>query len=258
MKRIILFLFVILFLAVGCSKEENKEEGNKVLYVGTKGESYPTSFEKDDQLTGFDVELTKKIAENLGYKIKWTKADVSGLFGSLESNKIDTIANDIAITRERKEKYNFTKPYSHVSSQIVVNKGNKNINKLEDLNGKTVGGALGSNHTEALEKYIKEKSLNIKIRTYETRDGALRDVLNGRLDGYVNSNSVLTADINKKDMNLKFIGNGFNDTAIGYPFKPKDENIKKEFDKEIKKLQKNGEITKLSKRFFGYDITEEN
>ena len=53
---------------------------------------------------------------------------------------------------------------------------------------------LGSNHTEALENFNKENNYGFKTKTYENREGALLDLENQRLDGYVNSDSVSAAD----------------------------------------------------------------
>ena len=58
------------------------------------------------------------------------------------------------------------------------------INSLEDLKGKTVSGVLGSNNVKNLQNY--DKKGEIKIRTYETRDGAMNDAINKRVDGYIN------------------------------------------------------------------------
>ena len=54
-------------------------------------------------LTGFDVELTELIAEDLGYKVEWVTSDFSGIMGQLGSGKLDTVANAVAITPERQE-----------------------------------------------------------------------------------------------------------------------------------------------------------
>lgn len=64
------------------------------------------------------------------------------------------MANVVAITPARQEKYNFAQPYSFYGSQIVTHKDNADINTLADLKGKTVAGVLGSNHVNNLKKRL--------------------------------------------------------------------------------------------------------
>src|SRR5699024_1947688 len=103
------------------TEEENtqEEESEKVLRAGSTAQSYPNGYEEDGELVGFDVEVFETIADNLGYSVEWVKADFAGLMGQLETGRIDTIANVVAITPERLEAYNFTEPYSYAGVTIV-------------------------------------------------------------------------------------------------------------------------------------------
>ncbi|TDF98794.1 transporter substrate-binding domain-containing protein [Paenibacillus piri] len=61
-----------------------------MLRVGTSGRSVPHSYKNEQQeLDGFDIEAIKAIAAKIGYKVEWTTADFSGLFGMLDAGKID-------------------------------------------------------------------------------------------------------------------------------------------------------------------------
>ena len=59
-----------------------------------------------------------------------------------------------------------------------------------------MAAVLGSNHAKNLES--KDPDKKIKIKTYETQDGVLNEVANGRVDAYVNGRSVLLAQIEKQ------------------------------------------------------------
>ncbi|PJN90490.1 amino acid ABC transporter substrate-binding protein [Bacillus sp. mrc49] len=250
-------LFIVMLSACGSSKQGNTadDSGKKTIKVGSTGQSYPNGYQENGKLTGFDVELTERIAKNLGYKVEWVTSDFSGIMGQLGSGKLDTVANAVAITTERQEQFHFTDPYSYYGAQIVSNTKNKEIKSLEDLKGKTVSGVLGSNNIANLEKY--DKKGEIKIRTYETRDGAMQDAINNRVDGYINSRPILVAEIKKNDLPLKLVGDPVAYENVGYPF-PKTEKGKKlneEFTTEIKKLKEDGTLAKLSNKYFGEDIT---
>lgn len=264
MKKLLfsITLTVFMVVAVACGNAANEGTGadanadaNKVINVGSTGQSFPNGYKENDKLVGFDVEVTEYIASQLGYTLNWVTTDFSGLMGQLESGKLDTVANAVAMTEERKEKYYFSDAYSYYGAQLVTNTANTDINTLEDLKGKTVSGVLGSNNVKNLEKY--DTKGEIKIRTYETRDGAMQDAINNRVDGYINSRPILVAEIKKKNLPLKLIGDPVAYEEVGYPFAKNErgEKLQAEFSAEIKKMHESGKLKELSEKYFGEDIT---
>lgn len=254
---LILATVLILSLIVTACSGSNSGKGNeeKVLRVGATGQSYPNSYKEGDKLVGFDVEVIEKVAANLGYTVKWTNSDFSGLLGQLETNKIDTIANAVAKTSERKEKFLFTEAYSYAGITIVTHQENADIQTLDDLKGKTVSGVLGSQNVKNLQNF--DKNGEIEVRTYETRDGAQNDVLNKRVDGYVNAKASLLAEIKKNNLPLKFVGEPFHYEDIAFPFVKNKENeeLIGQLNAEIQKLREDGTLKELSTKYYGEDIT---
>ncbi|WP_210417017.1 amino acid ABC transporter substrate-binding protein [Brenneria corticis] len=244
------------FLAAGCdSQDKAASQGEKVLRAGSTGQSYPSGFKQDNKLVGFDIEITETIAKELNYKVEWVTADFSGLMGQFEAGKLDTVANVVAITPVRKEKYNFAQPYSYYGSQIVTHKDNADINTLDDLKGKTVAGVLGSNHINNLKKAFPDGS--VTIRTYETRDGAMNDALSKRVEGYVNSRPILLAEINKRNLPFKLVGDSLVVEEVSFPFHKTEQGdvLRKQFDEQLSKLRDDGRLKELSIKYFGEDIT---
>jgi putative S-methylcysteine transport system substrate-binding protein len=256
-RKIALFIslaFVLFLAACGGTTEKSGDSGKseqsqekKVIRAGSTAQSYPNGYEENGKLVGYDVEVLEKAAANLGYEVEWVKSDFAGLMGQLETGKIDTVANFVAVTAERKEKYNFSEPYAYAGATIVTHKDN-DYDSLEDLKGKTVSGVLGSNNVKNLENFDSE----IIPKTYETRDGAMNDAINKRVDGYVNSKSSLIAEIAKGDLPLKFVGDPFvyEDVALPFVKNEKGEQLSEEFNAEIKKLREDGTLTELSKKYF--------
>ncbi|MFM1652128.1 amino acid ABC transporter substrate-binding protein [Brevibacillus sp. B_LB10_24] len=227
----------------------------KVLRVGATGQSYPFAYKEGDKLQGFDVEVVETIADKLGYKVEWHLAEFSGVMGQLETGRIDTVSNQVAVTEQRKEKFHFTQPYAYAGTQIVVKNDNNDIHGVADLKGKTVAAVLGSNHAKNLEKQDPNKEINIK--TYESQEGTLNDVAYGRVDAYVNGRSVLLAQIEKSGLPLKLAGDPITYESVAFPF-PKDERhdkIREEFDKVLSELREDGTLKKLSEKYFKDDVT---
>ncbi len=84
----------------------------ETIKVGMSGKYFPFTFVKQDKLQGFEVDMWNQIGERTGYKVEFVTASFSGLFGMLETGRVDTISNQITITDERKAKYAFSSPTS--------------------------------------------------------------------------------------------------------------------------------------------------
>ena len=252
---VVLFAAMLAVLAACGGGDQSEGKDEKVLKVGATGQSYPFAYKDNGKLVGFDVEVTEAIAKKLGYKLDWQLSEFSGLMGQLTSGKLDTVSNQVAITDERKQTFNFTDTYAYAGTQIIVKKDNNDIKGLDDLKGKTVAAVLGSNHAKNLESKDPDKKINIK--TYETQDGVLNEVANGRVDAYVNGRSVLLAQIEKTGLPLKIVGNPIVYEEVGYPFAKdeKHDKLREEFNKAIKELREDGTLKKLSEKYFKDDVT---
>lgn len=167
--------------AIALSAATFQAVAEEVVKVGMSGRYFPFTFVKQDQLQGFEVDMWDEIGKRNGYKVEYVTANFSGLFGLLETGRIDTISNQITMTDARKAKYLFADPYVVDGAQITVRKGNDSIKGVADLAGKTVAVNLGSNFEQLLRDYDKDGKINIK--TYDT--GIEHDVALGRADAFV-------------------------------------------------------------------------
>lgn len=253
--------FVAVFIAaavlVGCDNQNSKTDNQpRTLKIGSTGQSYPNGFKQEGKLVGFDVEVTEAIAKELSYNIEWVTAEFGGLMAQLEAGRLDTVANAVAVTEARVQKYNFTVPYSFYGSQIVTNQKNTDINTLDDLKGKTISGVLGSNHIAVLKNAFPDDQ--VKIRTYETRDGAMYDLVYNRVDGYVNSKPILLAEIKRNNLPFKLVGEPLVIEQVAYPFNKNEqgEQLRNQFNQAIDKLQKEGVISQIAIKYYGQDISK--
>ena len=102
------------------SKSSSNE---KVLRVATTGVSFPGSYkDSNGDLTGFDVEIARAVGKKIGYKVEFITTSFDGLFGLLQSGKVDAVASSIAITDERQKSYDFTTPYAPSNMVLSLKK----------------------------------------------------------------------------------------------------------------------------------------
>ena len=134
------------------------QKAGKII-VGVEGTYPPFTYHDDDgTLIGYDVEVAQNIAEYLGVEVEFVESDWDSLLAGVDSGRLDTVINDVTVTDERKEKYDFSEPYFFNSRQVVVKKGNpQNIKSLEDLNGKKVA----INSTNAYIEELNELGVDL-------------------------------------------------------------------------------------------------
>ncbi len=221
--------------------------------VGMSGRYFPFTFVKQDQLQGFEVDLWNEIGKRNDYNVEFVTANFSGLFGLLETGRIDTISNQITMTEERKAKYLFSQPYVVDGAQLVVRKGNDKITSTDDLDGKTVGVNLGSNYEQLLRQLDTDGS--IKIKTYDT--GIEHDVALGRTDAFVMDRLSSLELIKKANLPLQLAGEPFEKIENAWPFVQgeKGEKLRDEVNVALEAMRQDGTLAEISIKWFDADIT---
>ena len=221
--------------------------------VGMSGRYYPFTFVQQDKLQGFEVDVWNAIGERLDRDVEFVTTNFSGLFGMLETGRIDTISNQITITPERLEKYDFADPYVYDGAQIVVRKGNDSIQGLDDLKGKKVAVNLGSNFEQLLRKHDTNNEIN--IITYETN--LEQDVALGRTDAFVMDRVGSAQLIKEAGLPLQLAGKPFETMENAFPFvkKPEQQALLAEVNRALAEMRADGTLTQISQKWLGADIT---
>jgi putative S-methylcysteine transport system substrate-binding protein len=222
--------------------------------VGMSGRYFPFTFVKMDQLQGFEVDLWDEIGKRNDYNVEYVTASFSGLFGLLETGRIDTISNQITITPERQAKFLFAEPYVIDGAQLVVRKGNNEIKSTADLADKTVGVNLGSNYEQLLRQLDNAAQINIK--TYDA--GIEHDVALGRTDAFVMDRLSSIELIKKANLPLELAGEPFETIENAWPFikGEKGEKLRNEVNTALNAMREDGTLADISIKWFDADITK--
>ncbi|WP_204500796.1 transporter substrate-binding domain-containing protein [Aquibacillus albus] len=164
--------------------EEIQEAGE--IVVGTSGTLIAASYypdESENELTGYDVEVIKEVANRLDLEVSFEIMGIDSMLPAVNSGRIDVAVNDIEVTDKRKEKFSFSDSYKYSYTTMVVRKDDySGINSLEDLDGKMHGGGATTIFSQIAEHYGAE------TKTYGNapNEAYLRDVHTGRTDVIVN------------------------------------------------------------------------
>lgn len=245
------------------SESGTDKNGTITVNVGTMGTYSPYSIKNTDgSYTGYDLEVLKAVEKvEPSLKFEFHAGSWDSLFTSLDANKNQMIANEIGKTKEREQKYIFTKnSYNYSTRHIIVKKGTKGINTLDDLKGKVVGGTVGDNHTKFLEEWNNAHGNPITIKYYEEDfTTVVRDVASGRIAATINDPNAALDKAKKQNIPVEAVGEPLSAQPVYYIFRNDDQGkkIRDKIDEGLDKLKKNGELSKLSIEWFGQDTTEE-
>lgn len=257
MKKIVLITVVILAVVAISGLMVGKNRPSDDLVIGMSGGYKPYTFiDEEGILTGFDVDVWTEIARRIGKEVRFETSEFSGLFGMLDTGKITTIANQITVTEERKEKYDFSSPYVYYGAQLVVAGSNDTITDLGSLKRKKVGVSLGSNYEKMIKDYDVEGE--IEVITYESYLGSLQDVAIGRIDAVLNDRLAGLNMIKESSLDIKFGGEPVQELFNAFPFVKSEENkwLIEQVNSAIKAMNDDGTLENISKKWFEVDITK--
>ena len=224
------------------------------IIVGLEGDWAPWSYvDENDELTGYDVEVAKAIADKLGVEIQIVPGEWDGLFAGMDAGRYDMVVNGVEVTEERADKYDFSTPYAYIRTALIVKGDNDSIKTFEDLKGKKTANSIASTYMNLAESY------GATCYGVSTLDETLTMVLQGRVDATLNAIVSFTDYMAQHpDSNLKVAATTEEASNVAIPMRKGDEtaSLREAVNKAIDELREDGTLSELSTRFFGEDISK--
>jgi len=141
--------------------------------------------DKKGQLIGFEIDVAKQLAKDMGVKVEFVPTKWSGIIPALLAGKFDVIIGGMSITPQRNMKINFTNPYYYSSQGLLANKAKTKGFSITDFNKADVTLAARLGSTAAL---AAKKSFPLaKLRLFDDEPSAVQEVRNGRVHAMVAS-----------------------------------------------------------------------
>lgn len=236
-----------------------KDDVREVL-IGTGSSMLNINFyDEDGNLTGYDIELLRKIDEKLAqYEFEFEVMDFTNLLLSLETDKIDMVSHNMAKNAEREEKFLFNEqPYNAIPTFVVVNENNNDIQSIDDLAGKKVGVTPTSNAALFFEKYNEEHDLGAEIVYVSSSQDTIEQLKNGRIDASFSFPFTVKANNEQADAQQKLVGDELIFTGIHFLFNKDDEQLSDAIDGAIQELIEDGTVGSMLEEWFGEDYSDQ-
>lgn len=275
--KLVPFILSIALFAVGCGKaaepqsntaqpqqpaaqEQPADKGNLLeqikqsgkLKVGLMGTYPPYNFlNEQKQVDGFDADIAKEIAKQLGVEAEFFPTEWSGMIEGLQKSKFDVVISQMTITEERKQALDFSQPYIKNAVKIIVKEDNNTINKLEDLKGTKVGVGLGTNDEKFLREVALPKVGQFEIATYNDVITSLMDLNTGRIDATLNNLYALKPLVDQNHLKIKAVGEPIKEDEAGIAVRKNNPEFLKAIDDALAKIKADGTYNQIFKKWFG-------
>jgi len=217
------------------------------IIVGTSADYAPYEFhtiiDGKDTIVGFDIEIAKEIAKDLGVELEIQDMSFDGLLQALNSDKVDFVIAGMTPNEERKKSVDFTDIYYTAQQGVMVRAEDKDKYKtIEDLKGKKVG----AQSTTIQEGIVKEQMPESQLVSLAKIPDLVMELLNKKVEaivvelpvakGYVNNNDKLAiSDIKVQD------DTGGSAIAV----KKGNQELVELMNKTLKRLQEDGSIDRF-------------
>ena len=222
------------------------------ITVGTEGTYAPFTYhDESGKLTGYDVEVTRAVAEKLGIKVEFKETNWDSMLAGLKAGRFDLVANQVALTTpERQAIFDKSEAYNWSGAVLVAPKTETRIQKIEDVKGLRAAQSLTSNYGELARKYeavlVPVDGLAQSIKVIETK----------RAD-FTFNDSLAILDYIKKNpkSDLKIFWESDDKVGAGLVVDKGNDEALTKISKAIVELRNEGKLKALGEQFFGRDVS---
>ncbi len=232
----------------------DKINNKQTLIVGTMGTYAPFTYhEKDGKLTGYDVEVTRAVAQKLGLQVEFKETPWDAMMAGLKAGRFDLVANQVALTSpERQAMFDKAEPYSWSGKMIVARNDHAPIAKIEDIKAIKTAVMLSSNYDEVAKK------MGADLVHTDTMAQGLMNVQQKRAEITLNDELSLLDYLKKNpDSGLKSVWRTPREEKLGAGLvmnKGNDAALAK-INTAMNELKADGTLKKLGEQFFGEDVS---
>lgn len=161
-----------------CHATQSASAAKKVIIVGGDRDYPPYEFiDKNGQPAGYNVELTKAIAEVMGMQVEFRLGGWSEMRTALQTGKVDLLQG-MSYSEERAKEVDFSLPHTIVNHAVFARRDSPQVNSLAELQGKSVA----VHRSGIMHDYLVQHGFSGKLVLTDTPADALRMLSAGKTD----------------------------------------------------------------------------
>ncbi|WP_043641016.1 glutamate ABC transporter substrate-binding protein [Nonomuraea candida] len=235
----------------------DKVKGTGTVVVGTKWDQPGLGLRMGAEPEGFDVDVARYIVRHLSggapVKITWRESPSSTREALLQNGTVDLIVASYSITEARKPKVTFAGPYVIVSQDTMVRAGDDSIRTVNDLRGKRICLAEGSNSYRRIVDPPPDGRLDLPARLVPAANysDCVRKLKNGLLDAVSTENLGLAGFAEQDPGAYRLLNDPITAESWGVGLKKGDIQTCEAVNRAIAAMWRDGTATRLLHKWFG-------
>jgi polar amino acid transport system substrate-binding protein len=251
---------VLALVAAACGSNKSPSSGGSsgpafttiksgVLTVGSCLDYSPFEYYQHGQLKGFDVEIMQNIAQRLGLKLEWIKANFKTIFTALDGGQFDAVAAASTITAQREQVVDFSQPYYDANQSLTVNVKKTptltNVNQLKK--GDVIGAQAGTTGRDWVKEHLVPKG--IQLKEYTNAPDAFTDLEAGNIIGIVNDEPSSRSEVLSRP-DLKVVQPIVTKEQYGIALRKQNSPLESAVNHALSSIILDGTYAKLFKKYF--------
>ncbi len=217
------------------------DSGGKKITIGIKFDQPGLGFKQGSSYTGFDVDVARYVAKDLGYsdsQIVWKEAPSKQREALLQNGDVDMVVATYTMNKPRSKVIDFAGPYFVAAQDILVRSDEKDITGPKTLNGKKLCSVTGSNSAERVKE---EYSNKVQLMEQSGYAECVTALISGTVDA-VTTDDIILAGLAaaKGNGQLKVLGTPFSEEPYGIGVKKGRTALVKKINKAIEEMIADG------------------
>jgi ABC-type amino acid transport substrate-binding protein len=247
MKRAIWLLCLVALVAAGCNLiggggdpvQAIRSKGT--LTCGVKFDVVGFGFRNPEtnQIEGFDADLCRAIAQELGVTADLQEAVSANRIPFLQEDKVDLIISTFTVNEERKTQVDFSHVY-YIAGQSILVTSDSDIQTVDDLNGRKVCSGEGSTS----EKNVREKAPQAELVLFKTYTECAQALADGRCDAVTTDNTILFG-LARQFEGTKLVGGTFTEEPLAIGIKKGKAPLLTLVNQTLEKMKGDGRLAQL-------------
>ena len=258
---VLAMVFVLIFTMLaltGCGDKDKEADADakETIIVGLDDTFAPMGFrDESGELVGFDIDLARAVAEELGMNVEFKPIDWKAKEAELSAGTVDSLWNGMSVTPDRIEGMALT--YKYLNNKIVLMSladSDLDVTSADQLKDLKIGTQAGSAALEMLQANEAYDSFKDNISEYDKYDTAIMDLKAGRVDVIAVDQVLGEYTNNNLGGEMKECTYSLGDDFYTIGCASDNTELRDKINDALKKLIDDGKATEISEKWFGKDI----
>ncbi|MGO0577597.1 ABC transporter substrate-binding protein [Ornithinimicrobium panacihumi] len=234
---------------------EDIQKAGKIQVGGDIAYAPMEYYDENNEVIGFDKDLTDLISEQIGVEFVWNNAQFDGLITQLKSGRIDVAISGMSDTAERQKEIDFVDYYT-AGGVLLVPKGNPaGLTGIADLCGKTIAvqrGTMAEDVSNAQSETCQAEGKEaVNVLAFDRETEAMLQVKNGRADSGMQDYPVAAynARTSGGGNDFEVVGDQVEAGPLGIGVNKEDTELRDTLQKAIQAIIDSGDYQKLIDKY---------